>query len=247
MAIAGCRMKETQLIDNMEDNPLKLIKCFVVLAICLFAFHAQAEIYKYVDEEGNYHFTDDLNQVPPDQREAMEASQEYESDGDAKQGNVQAESEQAAESEQTAESEQGEETDPELESSYKDEPIETDTSAEKAAVNEEGEGESQVASDTPRDTDELDANRKQLEAMKKEIDNEYREILAEKKKLAKEKESLTNREDIIKYNAKVEELNKRAETYVQKGKQYKEQVEAYNDRVTQKNAEVQGKKDKNAE
>ena len=47
-------------MDKMEDNPLKLIKCLAVLAICLFAFHAQAEIYKYVDEEGNYHFTDDF-------------------------------------------------------------------------------------------------------------------------------------------------------------------------------------------
>jgi hypothetical protein len=235
-------------MDKMEDNPLKLIKCLAVLAICLFAFHAQAEIYKYVDEEGNYHFTDDFNQVPPDQREAIEASQEYESDGDANQGNVQAESEQAAESEQTAGSAQEEENDPELESSYKDEPVETDTSAEKTETEVKEEGESQVAADIPENADDdLDANRVRLETMKKEIDNEYRDILTEKKKLAKEKESLTNREDIIKYNAKVEELNKRAEAYVQKGKQYKEQVEAYNDRVTQKNAEVQLKKDKNQE
>jgi chromosome segregation ATPase len=239
--------EENPIIDKMEDNPLKLIRCLVVLAICLLAFHVQAEIYKYVDEEGNYHFTDDLNQVPPDQREAMEASQEYESDVDAKQGNVQAEPEQAAESEQAAGSVQGEETDPELESSYKDEPVETDTSDEKTEVKEEGEEESQVAADIPKDADDLDANRARLETMKKEIDNEYREILNEKKTLAKEKESLTNRGDILKYNAKVEELNKRAEAYVQKGKQYKEQVEAYNDLVTQRNAEVQHKKDKNVE
>lgn len=230
----------------MEENPLKSMFFLIAMTLCLLAFSASAEIYKYVDDQGNVYYTDDLNQVPPDQRKAMEATQEYESDTDTEQGGTQAESKQAAESEQTAESQQEEEIDPELQSSYPDESTET---AAKENPNEAAqdvqEGESQVVSDiSDDDTADLEATRKRLETMKKEIDNEYREILDAKKKLAKEKETLVNREDILKYNLKVEELNKRAEAYMQKGKQYKEQVEAYNERVTQKNAEIQQKKDK---
>jgi hypothetical protein len=34
----------------------------------MFSVSATAEFYKYVDEEGNVHFTDDINQVPAAQR-----------------------------------------------------------------------------------------------------------------------------------------------------------------------------------
>ena len=41
---------------------------FIVTIIVLFAVGASGEIYQYVDQEGNVHFTDNLNQVPEDQR-----------------------------------------------------------------------------------------------------------------------------------------------------------------------------------
>ncbi len=57
---------------------LKFIKFILCLSIILFAFPAVSEIYKYVDENGNIHFTDDFNKVPVEQRSAVDVSVEYE-------------------------------------------------------------------------------------------------------------------------------------------------------------------------
>lgn len=43
-----------------------------VLFLLLIAGSPSAEFYKYVDEQGNVHFTDDFNKVPIDQREGVQ-------------------------------------------------------------------------------------------------------------------------------------------------------------------------------
>ena len=50
----------------------------VLLAVLLVSGAANAEFYKYYDENGNVHFTDDFNQVPLDQRENVEGYAESE-------------------------------------------------------------------------------------------------------------------------------------------------------------------------
>ena len=64
---------------------MKFIKFILCLIIILFAFPAAPEIYKYVDENGDIHFTDDFNRVPVEQRSVVDASVEYENDTDAEQ------------------------------------------------------------------------------------------------------------------------------------------------------------------
>ena len=64
---------------------MKLLKFILCMSIILFAFPAMSEIYKYVDEYGNTHFTDDFSKVPVEQRSTVDASVEYENDTDAEQ------------------------------------------------------------------------------------------------------------------------------------------------------------------
>lgn len=193
---------------------MKIIKFLILIVIVLFAISAPAEIYKYVDEQGNGHFTDDINQVPKDQRNSYAVRPEY-----------------IAETEDT-------ETDSQAltESEGLDEDSDNGINV---ALSEDGDSLNQ----SDNDQDGLDAGRQRLDALKKEIDQEYRALVKEKEKLAEEQKALTTRADIISYNTEVEDLNKRAEAYVQKGKQYREQVEAFNERVMQENAQSNQKKE----
>ncbi|MDY6837929.1 MAG: DUF4124 domain-containing protein [Thermodesulfobacteriota bacterium] len=47
---------------------MKLIACIVVLMLTAFPAIASAEFYRYVDEQGNVHYTDDLSDVPAKER-----------------------------------------------------------------------------------------------------------------------------------------------------------------------------------
>ncbi len=221
---------------------MKMIKFLILLVIILFAAPAPAAVYKFVDEQGNVRFTDDINQVPEDQRDPYDTSSEYEIYTEAEPEYTETESTQVAESEDFNDDDL--ETDPELVSSYDDEPEmiegfddDSDNSADVGVPeNQKEDGVSLDQADNNQE--ELNTNLNNLQTLKKEIDKEYAALVEEKEKLAEEQKALTTREEILKFNIKVNNLNKRAEAYVQKGRQYKEQVEAYNELVILRNAKL---------
>jgi chromosome segregation ATPase len=73
-----------------EESLMGRIRYIIPLFFLLFAFPAAAQFYKYVDENGNVHFTDDYNQVPEDQRENIKEYKEYQSQADDQQTTLQA-------------------------------------------------------------------------------------------------------------------------------------------------------------
>jgi hypothetical protein len=61
---------------------MKITLILAVIIILSGTFPVQGEIYKYTDQSGNVHFTDDINQVPEDQRSRMTSYVEAETDSE---------------------------------------------------------------------------------------------------------------------------------------------------------------------
>jgi hypothetical protein len=53
----------------------------ILIAVMVFAGPAFAEFYKYLDKQGGVRFTDDINQVPQDQRAAARSYSESQASG----------------------------------------------------------------------------------------------------------------------------------------------------------------------
>lgn len=60
---------------------MNYFKIFIIISFLLFSASAGAEFYKYVDEDGNSRFTDDINEVPEAQRANIRSYEESVSEG----------------------------------------------------------------------------------------------------------------------------------------------------------------------
>ena len=108
----------------------------ILIGALLISFPVSAEFYKYYDEDGNVHFTDDFNRVPPEQREEVQEYEESISDD-----SLQEDSEEEYEQEDSAEAETEEAYEEESETTA-DEAYDLDTKAveldeRKAAIEQE--------------------------------------------------------------------------------------------------------------
>ena len=223
---------------------MKFIKFILCISIMLIAYPAASEIYKYVDENGDRHFTDDFSKVPVEQRSAINAGVEYENDTDAEQVAETGVSGETAEDITDDSVEEGEELADDSENQDEvDDSADTADDEQIVALDRDPENELDLlaTSDEAKAENDLDSIRSQLEVMKKEIDGEYQDLAKEKKQLAKEQKSLKGREEILKHNKKIERLNKKVEAYANKGKIYEARVEAYNEWIMQENAKAKKK------
>ncbi|UCH23731.1 MAG: DUF4124 domain-containing protein [Deltaproteobacteria bacterium] len=82
-------------------------KLLISLVILFFSVTASAEIYKFYDEQGNVHFTDDYNKIPIDQRKNVKGYKEILSE-EAGEETAEADRESPGEKEQSPSAEAGE-------------------------------------------------------------------------------------------------------------------------------------------
>jgi hypothetical protein len=82
---------------------MRLIKITIFIIVVLLSAPASAQFYKYVDEDGNIRFTDDINQVPEAQRATVKSYEEAVSDTDVQNEADQSDSEVLPNSQQKTE------------------------------------------------------------------------------------------------------------------------------------------------
>jgi len=162
---------------------------FILIFIC--SSPASAKIYKYVDEDGNTRITDDLGNVPENQRA------QFEEDGD------------------DVEENEEEDTDTDYEIEIEDTDMDEEGYEEGDEETDETDGEDNwpVYEEPVKDDVSLDDQRELLNATGKELQNEFDAIQKDKEDLKKMKKDATTPETIKAYNDKARSINERAEKF----------------------------------
>jgi hypothetical protein len=203
---------------------MKQYHFLIVILILLFATATYAATYKYVDEEGNTRYTDDIALVPEDQRGPyLEELQRQEA--------LEEETEQEAEDAGTEETEETTEADTEeaTETEEPDQPGETDQS-EKEEEDNWPDYDEEKSKEEP-----LDEMLTRLNTTRKELQTEYDAIQEEKKKLAASKKDAVTPETIKAYNDKARDINARAKVFKEKYDTLQKEQEIYNTRAQEAN------------
>lgn len=66
----------------------RVIFCILLLTVLFTAGSISAEIYKYIDKNGQKRWTDDINQIPPSQRDSVETMDSVQSAPESNTGQV---------------------------------------------------------------------------------------------------------------------------------------------------------------
>jgi hypothetical protein len=132
---------------------------FLVIAICLFATAAAADIYRYVDDDGVIHYTDDIDRVPAKYKDSVDQQKSTRKEGAPESAPLKRDEPLVVGSgEQTANPEPPEEVDggeseeapPENETAPGgDEQVDSQPEAPDSQVQSEGDGETETPPTPP--------------------------------------------------------------------------------------------------
>ncbi len=154
---------------------MKWIIPVMLIGALMIGFPASAEFYKYYDEDGNVHFTDDYNKVPADQREEVEGYEESISE--------ELSSEEAEEAEETAETEEQE----------------TEASAEESEI------ASTEAYDVDKKVGEFDQRKAEMEQEYQGLVKEKERLEQMRKDVKTQKQGKKYNEDVKALNQRMQE------------------------------------------
>ena len=203
---------------------MKQLHFLIVILIFLFATATYAGTYKYVDEEGNTRYTDDIALVPEDQRGPyLEELQKQEAEEEA--AEKEAEDTETEETEETTEADTEEAT----ETEEPDQAVETDQAAKEEEDNWPDYDEEKS------EEEPLDEMLTRLNTTRKELQTEYDAIQEEKKKLAASKKDAVTPETIKAYNDKARDINARAKAFKEKYDALQKEQGIYNTRAQEVN------------
>jgi len=200
---------------------MRLLYALLFLICMLLPSSVLAEYYQYRDQNGVLRFTDNLADVPEDQRQQIESyteSEEFVMTEEESLEYLQDTSVQEETGEDMEGASQSEETGEDMEGA--DQSEETGEDVEGASQSEEAE--------TGRD-DSL-AQLKKLNQMKAALDEEFAELMEEKQILLQYKDSKKNMsmKEAKAYQKKVTLLNQRITDFEDRRQAYKKEADAFN-------------------
>jgi len=192
---------------------MTLLRWIMVLLLIVGTSEAWAEFYRYVDESGVVRFTDDLGQVPVNQRPGV---QEYQESS----GNT---ADRPDKAQKTEVKTVGGHQPAGAGGSATQEPGSMKKIEIPQTISEPGQG-------AEGDINEI---RRRLESKKQELDQEYQALLMEKKRVADEKKNIKTYSDTRANNAEITKLNERIKKYEENQKAFNQEIEAFNAKLEQ--------------
>jgi hypothetical protein len=184
---------------------MNLGKWIVMLVLAGMPAIVSAEFYRYVDEQGKVHYTDEFGNVPPDQRPKVDEYEEF-------QDQVTSQEAETAGQEEVPLAGSGRDVEEEVP------PVATGTDAEK----------SDAQTETQADADEEKSLQEELREVGAELEEEYQALLEERKQLdeaSKTRMGAAVRAELVE---KIRDFNARIKDYEGRREAYNREVEAYN-------------------
>ncbi len=210
----------------------KCIVCMILCGFWILATNASAAFYRYVDEQGNVHFTDDWGQVPEDQRTEPPP-------GDA----APAEPEPKQTPESTAVQDPDEGAAPSAASETPGA-----TAGATGSVGETSEKKKKKGKEPTSDAD-FDRIREELQKRNDEINKEYKELAKEKKGIDEAAQKVDNKKpsEVKAHYERIQALNKRIREFEEKKKVLRLDVKNYTDKLVELDNKKEKRKKKAAE
>jgi len=185
---------------------MRMIKTIILICgFMLLATAAVAEYYQYTDQSGNLRYTDDISQVPEDQKPAMKTFRSEK--------NV---------SKEPADEAPLDENEPQPSEPLAPESTDAGGKIDLPDVDEE------TAADFEEGT--LEETAAELYRMQKELNNTRAELAAERAEIeAQAPKKNSKSQERIEYSAKIQDLNIRITEYEEDLKAFEKRVNAFND------------------
>jgi hypothetical protein len=186
---------------------MRLGQWIIVLILTGICALSSAEIYKYVDEQGKVHYTDDLGSVPVEQRPKAD---EYEVPYDQSASEVGTEREKP----QTEES--------------KEDIEETEGVSRQTEAPAKEDKEVRLQTEAPAKEGEEKTTEQKLREVGARLTEEYRALVKEREKLDKISTMKLTPADHRELVKRIRDYNSRTEDYERRRAAFNKEVEAYN-------------------
>ncbi|MEJ2155783.1 MAG: DUF4124 domain-containing protein [Desulfobacteraceae bacterium] len=111
---------------------------------------------------------------------------------------------------------------------------ESESGTQPAVSSDKKEPNQPAAEASPKQSGQLDEERKQINQKQEALSKEYKALMEEKERLSKEAKQKKNINESVELDRRIDKLNEKIEQYDQKRKALDSEIEAYNSKMSKK-------------